>query len=103
MTTDDRADLLRDLWRHRATLRPGEPQKRITRCVGDLVRCWERLDSGNGPAASFCHAEAVEALGSLPPDPKLSPPDRARLKREALSQMPQQLLERVMQAAKVTA
>ena len=81
MTTDDRADLLRDLWRHRATLRPGEPQKRVTRCCAALFRCWERLDSGNAPAATIGHVEALEALGKAPPD----------------------LTERVVKAAKVTA
>ena len=81
MTPDDRADLLRDLWRHRDSLRPGEPQKRINRCAAALFRCWERLDNGNAPAATFNHVEALEAAPGLPPD----------------------LTERVRRAAKVTA
>ena len=66
MTTDDRSILLRDLWRYRDSLRPGEPQKRITRCVSALNRCWERLDSGNAPAATIAHIEALEAAPGLP-------------------------------------
>ena len=81
MTTDDRSILLRDLWRHRATVPPGEPQRRINRCISALMRCWERLDSGNAPAATIAHIEALEALGRCPPD----------------------LTGRVQQAAKVTA
>lgn len=81
MTTDDRADLLRDLWRFRASVPPGEPRKRINRCVSALIRCWERLDSGNAPAATIGHVEALEAAPGLP----------------------DALRERVRQAAKVTA
>ena len=81
MTTDDRADLLRDLWRFRASVPPGEPRKRINRCVSALIRCWERLDNGNAPAATIGHVEALEALGKAPPD----------------------LTDRVIKAAKVTA
>ena len=81
LTTDDRSTLLRDLWRYRATLRPGEPQKRINRCISALMRCWERLDAGNAPAATFAHIEALEAAPFLPLD----------------------LMDRVQQAAKVTA
>ena len=66
MTPDDRADLLRDLWRYRDGLRPGEPQKRINRCASALFRCWERLDNGNAPAATFNHVEALEAAPGLP-------------------------------------
>ena len=103
MTTDDRADLLRDLWRHRAAAPAGEPQKRITRCVGALVRCWERLDSGNGPGASFCHGEAVEALGGPLLDPRTPFADRDRLRQETLRQRPPELPGRVMQAPEVAA
>ena len=81
MTTDDRSILLRDLWHYRATVLPGEPQRRVTRCISALNRCWERLDSGNAPAATIAHIEALEALG--------------RCNRD--------LTDRVQQAAKVTA
>ena len=81
MTTDDRADLLRDLWRHRATLPPGQAQRRITRCIDALSRCWLRVDRGNAPASTACHREAVEVLDRMPPE----------------------LMERVQRAARVTA
>ena len=81
MTPDGRAELLRDLWRYRATLRPGELRQRVTRCAAALFRCWERLDNGNAQAATFNHVEALEAAPFLPLD----------------------LMDRVQQAAKVTA
>ena len=106
MTTDDRADLLRDLWRHRATLPPGQAQKRINRCASALFRCWERLDSGNASAATSAHLEAIEAL--------LYCERPVRLTREisvaplpqhlsVLSLVPPELMERVQRAARVTA